>query len=115
MLTKRSIFSCVCVVFASICLILTVVSPFVGISLALCFVAVYFSLKFKKKMSGFRTQPKGFATKCLHVGQDPEQWEHKAVVPPLVMSTTFKQPVATGEPIVSQINNVLLIWHIQTG
>jgi len=34
---------------------------------------------------------KGFATTAIHAGQDPEQWNHYAVVPPLVMSTTFQQ------------------------
>ncbi|XP_076642704.1 cystathionine gamma-lyase [Halictus rubicundus] len=33
----------------------------------------------------------GFATKALHAGQDPLQWMHCSVVPPLVMSTTFRQ------------------------
>lgn len=42
-------------------------------------------------MSGFREQPKGFATKSIHVGQDPDQWSYLAVVPPIVCSTTFKQ------------------------
>lgn len=40
---------------------------------------------------GFRAQPKGFATKAIHVGQDAEQWNSRAVVPPISMSTTFKQ------------------------
>lgn len=40
---------------------------------------------------GFRAQPKGFATKAIHVGQDAEQWTSRAVVPPISMSTTFKQ------------------------
>ncbi|XP_011685038.1 PREDICTED: cystathionine gamma-lyase [Wasmannia auropunctata] len=34
---------------------------------------------------------KGFATRAIHAGQDPEQWNHGSVVPPLVMSTTFQQ------------------------
>lgn len=51
-------------------------------------------------MSNFRTQPKGFATKVIHVAQDPEKWDSKCVVPPLVLSTTFKQPGPTGEPFV---------------
>ncbi|XP_011865637.1 PREDICTED: cystathionine gamma-lyase [Vollenhovia emeryi] len=34
---------------------------------------------------------KGFATTAIHTAQEPEQWSHRAVVPPLVMSTTFKQ------------------------
>lgn len=33
----------------------------------------------------------GFATTALHAGQDPLQWSHCPVVPPLVMSTTFRQ------------------------
>lgn len=53
-------------------------------------------------MSAFKPQPKGFATKAIHVGQDPDQWIHKSVIPPLVMSTTFKQPTP-AEPIVSKL------------
>ncbi|XP_012233878.1 putative cystathionine gamma-lyase 2 [Linepithema humile] len=33
----------------------------------------------------------GFSTIAIHAGQDPQQWTHASVVPPLVMSTTFKQ------------------------
>ncbi|XP_011339496.2 putative cystathionine gamma-lyase 2 [Ooceraea biroi] len=33
----------------------------------------------------------GFSTKAIHAGQDPLQWTHCAVVPPVVMSTTFRQ------------------------
>lgn len=51
-------------------------------------------------MSGFRQQPKGFATKAIHAGQNPDQWDHLAVVPPLVTSTTFKRFVP-AEPVVS--------------
>lgn len=40
---------------------------------------------------GFRQQPKGFATRAIHVGQDAEQWKSMSVVPPISMSTTFKQ------------------------
>lgn len=50
-------------------------------------------------MSGFKQQPKGYATKAIHVGQEPEQWSHLAVVPPLVTSTTFKQ-FSPAEPVV---------------
>ena len=32
-----------------------------------------------------------FATSALHVGQEPEQWKSSAVIPPISMSTTFKQ------------------------
>lgn len=55
-------------------------------------------------MSAFKQQPKGFATKAIHVGQNPDQWSHKSVIPPLVMSTTFQQP-APAEPLVSKISN----------
>jgi len=32
-----------------------------------------------------------FGTNAIHAGQDPDQWKSKAVVPPISMSTTFKQ------------------------
>ena len=32
-----------------------------------------------------------FATDAIHVGQEPEQWKSMMVVPPITMSTTFKQ------------------------
>ncbi|XP_065834237.1 cystathionine gamma-lyase-like [Oscarella lobularis] len=32
-----------------------------------------------------------FATDAIHVGQEPEQWNSRAVVPPISLSTTFKQ------------------------
>ncbi|EDW67410.1 cystathionine gamma-lyase [Drosophila virilis] len=44
----------------------------------------------------FKEQPKGFATKAIHVGQDPEQWQSACVIPPIVTSTNFKQD-APGE------------------
>lgn len=50
-------------------------------------------------MAEFKEQPSGFATKAIHVAQDPEQWTHQAVIPPLFLSTTFKQP-GPAEPIV---------------
>ncbi|XP_078051205.1 cystathionine gamma-lyase [Augochlora pura] len=37
------------------------------------------------------SKEEGFATKAIHVGQDPLQWTHCSVVPPIVMSTTFRQ------------------------
>lgn len=33
----------------------------------------------------------GFSTRAIHAGNEPAQWNHRSVVPPLVMSTTFKQ------------------------
>ncbi|XP_007946514.1 cystathionine gamma-lyase-like, partial [Orycteropus afer afer] len=32
-----------------------------------------------------------FATQAIHVGQEPEQWRSQALVPPISLSTTFKQ------------------------
>nr|XP_033331342.1 putative cystathionine gamma-lyase 2 [Megalopta genalis] len=37
------------------------------------------------------SEEEGFATKAIHAGQDPLQWTHCSVVPPIVMSTTFRQ------------------------
>lgn len=41
--------------------------------------------------TGFRTAFKSFATDAIHIGQEPEQWSSMAVVPPISLSTTFKQ------------------------
>uniref|UniRef100_A0A671Z2V4 Cystathionine gamma-lyase n=1 Tax=Sparus aurata TaxID=8175 RepID=A0A671Z2V4_SPAAU len=41
--------------------------------------------------AGFKTAFKSFATEAIHVGQEPEQWKSMAVVPPISLSTTFKQ------------------------
>ena len=32
-----------------------------------------------------------FATSAIHSGQEPEQWTSHAVIPPISLSTTFKQ------------------------
>ena len=32
-----------------------------------------------------------FATQALHEGQEPEQWNARCVVPPITLSTTYKQ------------------------
>merc|ERR1711874_379569 len=42
-------------------------------------------------MSQYRENDQHFATKALHVGQEPEQWNSMAVVPQISLSTTFKQ------------------------
>ncbi|XP_030061884.1 cystathionine gamma-lyase [Microcaecilia unicolor] len=39
----------------------------------------------------FRHNFKHFATQAIHAGQEPEQWRSMAVVPPISLSTTFKQ------------------------
>uniref|UniRef100_A0A6I8QI04 Cystathionine gamma-lyase n=1 Tax=Xenopus tropicalis TaxID=8364 RepID=A0A6I8QI04_XENTR len=42
-------------------------------------------------MDGFQEGFKHFATEAIHAGQEPEQWKSMAVVPPITLSTTFKQ------------------------
>ncbi|XP_060087999.1 cystathionine gamma-lyase [Heteronotia binoei] len=52
--------------------------------------------KAKENIPGFLPPFKHFATQAIHVGQEPEQWKSMAVVPPISLSTTFKQR-APGE------------------
>ncbi|XP_070504926.1 cystathionine gamma-lyase-like [Chironomus tepperi] len=40
---------------------------------------------------GFRKAEEGFATKAIHVGQEPELWNCRAVVPLISLATTYKQ------------------------
>ena len=42
-----------------------------------------------------------FGTKAIHTGQEPEQWECKALVPPIFTATTYKQD-EPGKPVSSQ-------------
>ena len=39
-----------------------------------------------------------FGTLATHAGQEPEQWKSLAVVPPISLSTTFKQ-ITPGQPV----------------
>ncbi|KAI1289493.1 Cystathionine gamma-lyase [Halotydeus destructor] len=39
-----------------------------------------------------------FATRAIHVGQEPGQWGHRAVIPPICLATTFEQP-APAKPV----------------
>lgn len=53
-------------------------------------------MEFKKEQqndlfAGFHKVYKSFATDAIHIGQEPEQWKSLAVVPPISLSTTFKQ------------------------
>lgn len=36
-------------------------------------------------------QQLGFETRTIHDGQDPLQWNSRAVIPPISMATTFQQ------------------------
>lgn len=52
-----------------------------------------------------------FSTDALHAGQDPGQWNCKAVVPLISLSTTFKQE-APGKHAVSFIGFFVLIFAL---
>jgi hypothetical protein len=39
-----------------------------------------------------------FETKAIHAGQSPGQWTHREVIPPISMSTTYKQP-SPAQPV----------------
>ncbi|KAI4461919.1 trans-sulfuration enzyme family member [Holotrichia oblita] len=41
--------------------------------------------------TGYLPEPKGFSTKAIHSATDPDKWDSMCVVPPIVLSTTFKQ------------------------
>nr|XP_032634341.1 cystathionine gamma-lyase-like [Chelonoidis abingdonii] len=47
--------------------------------------------KAEDEPQGFLPPFEHFATQAIHVGQEPEQWTSMAVVPPISLSTTFKQ------------------------
>lgn len=51
---------------------------------------------------GFLPCPKGFATASNHAGQDPDNWDSLCIMPPIVMSTTFKN-LSTTKIKVSKI------------
>lgn len=59
--------------------------------------------------AGFRTAFKSFATEAIHVGQEPEQWKSMAVVPPISLSTTFKQHGPGNHAVSSRIDDALVI------
>lgn len=61
---------------------------------------------------GFLKPQSGFATIAIHAGQDPEKWKSAAVVPPIVTSTTFKQP-APAEHTVSKMYLLFISIKLQ--
>ncbi len=56
----------------------------------------------KDSSAGYQPIFKSFATDAIHVGSEPEQWNSRAVVPPISLSTTFKQH-EPGKHAVSQV------------
>jgi cystathionine beta-lyase/cystathionine gamma-synthase len=61
---------------------------------------------------GFLRQEPGFATKAIHVGQEPERWSSSAVVPPITLSTTFKQEAPAKHKVGShQETHVCILDH----
>ena len=61
-------------------------------------------------MSAYRKNDNTFATRAIHEGNIPEQWSSLDVIPPISLSTTFKQYVP-GVPVVSSLG-VLLFYDI---
>ncbi|KAI5713174.1 cystathionine gamma-lyase isoform X2 [Diaphorina citri] len=45
----------------------------------------------------FLPQDTAFATKAVHIGSEPDQWRSQCVIPPIILSTTFKQNTP-GQP-----------------
>ena len=43
------------------------------------------------ELTGFRDNDDHFPTKAIHLGQKPEQWSSMAVIPPITLSSIFKQ------------------------
>ena len=43
------------------------------------------------ELSGYRHIDPRFSTKAIHAGQEPEQWASRALIPPITLSTIFKQ------------------------
>lgn len=56
-------------------------------------------------LSGFLPSFQHFATQAIHVGQEPEQWNSRAVVLPISLSTTFKQDLP-GRSSVSSLEGL---------
>ncbi|XP_056353402.1 cystathionine gamma-lyase-like [Oenanthe melanoleuca] len=44
-----------------------------------------------KSCCGFLPPFEHFATNAIHVAQDPDQWNSRAVIPPITLSTSFKR------------------------
>lgn len=40
--------------------------------------------------SGYLPIPKGFTTRAIHSSTDPDRWDSLCIVPPIVLSATFK-------------------------
>ena len=51
-----------------------------------------------------------FGTQAIHAGQEPEQWKSKAVVPPISVSTTFKQN-EPGKPVSLALISIVQPWY----
>lgn len=56
---------------------------------------------------GYLKQPKGFATKAIHVAQEPNKWKSRAIVPPIVTSAVFEVslPVSECEHLYGRLSN----------
>lgn len=48
----------------------------------------------EEEENGYLPIDQSFATRAIHVGQDPDKWSSGVVIPPIHMGTTFKQDAA---------------------
>lgn len=48
----------------------------------------------EEEENGYLPLDPNFATRAIHVGQDPDKWSSGIVIPPIHMGTTFKQDAA---------------------
>lgn len=60
---------------------------------------------------GFLKEKVGFATIAIHTGQDPDQWNCAAVVPPIVTATTFKQPAPAEHTVLNYTFTLILYTY----
>ncbi|XP_056353401.1 cystathionine gamma-lyase-like [Oenanthe melanoleuca] len=53
-----------------------------------------------KSCCGFLPSFEHFATNAIHVAQDPDQWNSRAVIPPVTLSISFKKDPEKDQPYV---------------
>ena len=53
-----------------------------------------------------------FATNAIHEGQEPEQWNSMAVVPPISPSTTFKQFAPAEHAVRRLLCRVMFVFSL---
>lgn len=59
---------------------------------------------------GYLPLEENFATLAIHTGQEPENWDSCCLMPPLVLSSSFK----IDYPGVIEVCNLILLTAIKT-